>query len=243
MGAVYLDLRSRGYVGPAILADSNRCIADFWRMVHNERLGPSLLEGARSLESITDATLYYEQLHQDEPDLILRVAKFLWLTNYSYANVAPIYRGNGTGWIGSGCKLTSAEKWNKIFPWKKCVDRLSLVIASLRHLPCEILDSAESIQVNPDDVVYADPPYLGRRGYSHRGKNNKEVRDFAPLIFGWKAKQILYSESRTMVLPPGWREEKDVEVIARASRSKDAGAIGKRLEHLYSFRESEDWFW
>jgi len=234
MGAVYLDLRSRGYKGPAVLADANPCVADFWRFVHDERLGQDLIDAASALDPTTDPDVYSELLRHDEPNTVKRVAKFLWITNYAYANVAPIYRGGGNGWVGSGCKLTSAAKWNKTFPWDKCVMRLCQVAASLRNAPCIVLDNADSLKIAPEDVVYADPPYLGRRGYVSKGNNNKEERDFAPLIFSWRPSQILYSESREIELPEGW-DELSTEIVARASKSADAGAVGKRKEHLYFY--------
>jgi site-specific DNA-adenine methylase len=231
MGAVYLDLRARGYVGDAMLADNNRCVADLWRILHGCD-GDQLVCEVAKLDPTADAEVYYAALRQDEKDRVKRVARFLWITNYAYANVAPIYRGRGNGWVGSGCKLTSAAKWNKTFPWGKCVDRLVAVRRLLKGKRCVVLDDAQDVEIEPGDVVYADPPYFGRRGYTNKGQDNKEETDYAPMILGWPARCIVYSETRSLELVDGWSEIA-VQVTARASRCQDAGAVGIRRERIY----------
>lgn len=231
MGAVYLDLRSRGYGGPAVLADSNRCVADFWRFVHGVE-GAALVESASRISATSDPEAYYAAMRQDEDDPVRRVARFLWLTNYAYANVAPTYRGGGMGWVGSGCKLTSAAKWNKTFPWLKCVERLRFAVHALQGCPCKVHDDVSEVVLGEADSVYADPPYLGRRGYRSNGDANREHVDHADAIFGWPSQHIIYSETRLLSLPAGWQEASMV-VTARASRNRDPGAVGRRQERVY----------
>lgn len=237
MGAVYLDLRARGYRGPALLADSNRCVGDLWRLLHDGGMSAQLIEAASSLQPTTDVRVYSDTLCKDEEDPIRRVALFLWLTNYAYAGVAPLYRGEGRGWVGSGCKLAGCQKWGRAFSWEKCVERLVAAARLLEGLPCMVYDSAQDVPVGPEDTVYADPPYLGTRGYGVKGKDNKEERDFSPLICGWPAQQILYSEARLLELE--WYRI-STEVVARASKRTDKGSIGKRVEYIYMKSEPED---
>lgn len=236
MGAVYLDLRKRGYVGPALLADANEVVADFWRIVHTR--GRELVDAAEGLNATMDPDVYFAVLAEDEPDVIARCAKFLWITNYSYANVAPVYRGGGKGWSGSGCKLTSAAKWGKTFPWDRCVARLKTVCSALDGMDVEVLDDVSEYVSRPGDVVYADPPYFGRRGYAPAGNANREKTDYAPTVFGWRSRCVVLSETRELSVPDGW-ECSSGEVTARASRRHDKGSVGRRSEWLYIWRTEE----
>lgn len=61
MGAVYLDLRARGYFGPAILSDSNALVCEFWRAVHHMHDGRELVQRADEFPDVKAAILKAEE--------------------------------------------------------------------------------------------------------------------------------------------------------------------------------------
>ncbi len=226
MGANYLDLRSRGYDGPAVLADSNQQVADFWRMVHDDR-GPHLCAAAAALGEVPATTArYYSLLDERVGDRVELAARWLWLTNYAFGNAPAVY-GAG-GWSRTGTKLTSAEKWGKTFPWGKCVDRLGAVVDLLREAPVVVVDDAAVAVAFSTSAshVYADPPYAGQ--YTYAGTSGGGHVAAVKRAYGY----VVLSESPKAApqLAANWRAE-DGSVVARTSGG--VGANGRRSESLY----------
>jgi site-specific DNA-adenine methylase len=225
MGAMYLDLRDRGYEGSAVLADSNPQVADFWRYVHGDP--DYLVRAVDRLESWPrTAEGYGEMLKEACEDEADRVARFLWITNFAFGNEPPAYRGNG--WTNThGTKLTSAERWGKTFPWDDCVQRLIAVINRVEGRPVVVLaDAADALtHTTPTSHTYADPPYVNHGQY--HGKRG----DFTTLIATAQGHVVL-SEGTDLATALGsaWAMSED-DVVARLS--DQTGANGKRREYLY----------
>lgn len=227
MGALYLDLRARGYRGPAVLADSNPCVAAFWEHVHCPQHGPALVEAATALSAEERSAERFYAMVEESVEDIERVARFLWLTNYAFANVPKVYEGDHWSRQG-GTKLTSAARWGKTFPWDDCVKRLRAVVATCVTAPAVVLPEArDALNVaGRTDCIYADPPYRGQRGY--RGSR---PLGYVEAVRGCEAGLIVLSESPEVEASlPGWRADIG-EVIARTSGGK--GATGMRKEVVY----------
>jgi site-specific DNA-adenine methylase len=229
MGANYLDLRSRGYEGPAVLADRNHDVREFWRLVHSD---DSLLEAARDLASWDRTVDGYRRMMSEQASGVERVARFLWITNYAFGNCPPLYVGDR--WSGKGTKLTSAEKWGKTFSWDDCVGRLERVVEVLRGRDVEVLNSAEEAlsMTTPVDLVYADPPYRGMYDY-----NGRATGDFVMLVAAASGRRLLSEKADLTSELPGWTVHQG-DVVARISNQ--TGAKGRRVEFIYESPPSID---
>jgi site-specific DNA-adenine methylase len=227
MGAVYLDLRARGYKGPAILADSNPEIANFWRFVHDER-GPVLLEHCRKLDEWPRTTEAFREMKvQPVEDPVERVARFLWLTRFSYGNEPPLYTDNG--WSTNGDRFESEYKYGKSVLWINNINWLGQIIGRLSRLPCTVESDGICLlsRLNSSATVYGDPPYRGKRPYNRKPTGN----EFVQALLGCSGRRIIVSEQTAIVpLPDGWRDYCDLMTIKMADRS---GCSGKRTEYLY----------
>lgn len=233
MGAVYLDLRARGYTGPAVLADSNRVVQEFWRGMHHPQESAEILLEADRLSTWPVTEDGFRQMMQEVvADRPARVARFLWLTNFMYANLPPTYVED-TGWVAarsSGSKIKSAAKWNKTFPWTPCVKRLEQVRTCLTGRLCIVGDDAQTVlSTLPDTAsVFADPPYLGRAKYDRRsGASAGHVA----AVFGAKG-QIVLTEMLDVTPPDGWTKTA-VSVLSRQAGPWN-GAGASRKEFIYS---------
>lgn len=229
MGAVYLDLRARGYKGPAILADANPDVAEFWKIVHEADGGQQLIEACRALDLHPKTVDGFKEIKgASVEDRIERVARFLWLTNFSFANDPPIYLGNG--WKIHWTKLASSAKWGRTYSWLDCVKRLKAVVSVLRGMPCRVKgDGLPLLAELPGwATVFADPPYAGLTGYVPN-----QADDFITPILTTPAQSVLLVESIDLAgsLPPGWSADLG-DVVARVSNAK--GAQGRRKEWLYA---------
>lgn len=235
MGAVYLDLRARGYRGPAILAESNEYVRQFWQMAHGPS-GVRLLREASLLEKWPHTEDGFWRMMSEPCDGAEMVARGLWLTNVMYANLPPTI--TEAGWVaprGSGTKLKSAAKWNKTFPWAPCVTRLDRVIRSLEGLPCDVFDDGIRAlgELPVAATVFADPPYEDKAGY---GKGNG--RAYVSAVFSTCASNVVFTECASFDTPIGWRVE-STEVVARQAGPFN-GARGKRREWLYVKEPSQE---
>lgn len=239
MGAVYLDLRHRGYRLPAILADANECVADFWRLVHSPTHAPLLIEEMRALSSWPTTAQGHRDLFNAPvystsnaiaPADASRIARFLWLTNYSYGNNPPSCSGSTwTNFMGS--KLTSAAKWGKTFPWADVINRVVAIGATCSKLPTIILpDASMALGATHDgSTTYADPPYYEAHRYA-----GTTHHDALPIILNAKG-TILLSELPARAPPPPW-QSLPVSLTARMTQGK--GAAGTRTEALFIRHET-----
>lgn len=223
MGALYLDLRGRGYGGPAILADAHPQVAGFWRMLHAD---PDPLIRAAERLGDTPATTerYYAIIAEPVDDPVERVARFLWLTNYAFGNSPNVYRD---GWSRTvGTKLVSAEKWGKTFPWGDCVKRLHVAANTVAGTSALVYDDAALAlaDTTDSDHVYADPPYSGQRRYTGGGG------DFVKLVATARGHLVLSEGPKVADHLPGWICDIGT-VVARSSGG--VGAVGKRSEVIY----------
>lgn len=99
MGAVYLDLRARGFSGRATLADSNSCVRDFWTIVHGD--AAPLVDASKQLSHWpTTEEGFWAMMAEPCEDKAERTARFLWLTNFMYANLPPSYVEGK--WVAAG---------------------------------------------------------------------------------------------------------------------------------------------
>ena len=232
MGALLLDLRGSGWRGEARVADDNPEVRDFWRMVHEPEAGGLLAMAAQDLlgrfSDSPGESDWWAMLEEHPVDDADRVARFLWLVNYAYAN-SPV-RWTGERWYrarGAGTKLRSAAKWGKTFPWSACVRRLREVVEACGGSSVRVYDGAGEVPL-VGAKVYADPPYLGRSDYVAGGD---EMTDWAEVVLGWGEREhVVLSETRCLNLPPGWLTD-EASVVARASAG--SGATGRRREALY----------
>lgn len=225
MGANYLDLRARGYEGPAILADTNPQVRWFWRYVHGDCY--ALLDAVDALEEWPRTPEGYAAMLSDPvASGPARVARFLWITNYAFGNVPPAH--NGEKWTNTtGTKLTSAEKWGKTFPWDKCVARLRSIVERLNDADAVVTNSADIAvsATRPDSWVYCDPPYAGTSGY------HVATGDHVDTTLRASGTVVLSEASDLSVrLGPEWVSTTG-DVTARLSYQQ--GATGKRQELIY----------
>lgn len=224
MGAVYLDVRARGYKGWAKLADSHPQVRDFWLLVHQSP--DVLIEAADMLKAWpSTADGYYAMKEQRVDEFVERVARFLWMTNIAYGNVPVLY--TGSSWKGPGTKMTSAAKWNKTFPWKDCVERLKTVGELVQGQMTLITDDGIRLlqEVGMTDQVYADPPYRGQSGY-----DGSVHSDYINAIASSSGSVVLSESSEVAHELSGW-DIFDGSVTARMSSG--VGATGKRREVIY----------
>lgn len=221
MGAVYLQLRESGYGGPAILADAHPCVSAFWRMIHDKSKARKLIDACKSLRATIEADDFYSAAESVPTDEFELIARFLWLTNYSFGNRPPGFRGGR--WYVQGCKLTSAAKHGKTFPWDDVVNRVCLLAARADVWPVEILDSAvDAIERSTEDsVIYADPPYYGTSEYQNECRHVMSALEAARGF-------VMLSEMSDF--PCSWPAE-DVKLVARLSNA--TGANGKREERIF----------
>ena len=225
MGAVYLDVRAHGYSGWSKIADSHPQVRDYWMLLHHApdaliQACTDLSDRARTAES------YYAMKEELADEIVERTARFLWLLNFAFGNVPPIY--TGAGWRGPGTKLTSAAKWNKTFPWDDCVERLRAAAVCVAGSPTLVLDDGSALlaAATPQDFVYADPPYKGTAGYS-----GSVLSDYVEAIKNTRASVVLSESSELAVELAGWVAH-DGDVVARLSGG--TGAEGKRREFIYT---------
>jgi hypothetical protein len=142
-----------------------------------------------------------------------------------YSNGRWISTGGGGG---GGTKLTSAAKWGKTFPWEDCVERLRTVCGMLEGAQTIVYDDGIKLlaDAGDDDVIYADPPYVGTSGYT-----GSIVRDYLSAIQESSARIILSEKSDFSDNLDGDWTMIDGEVVARVSGG--VGANGKRRELIY----------
>lgn len=232
MGAVYLDLRARGFTGPAILSDINKVVCEFWQAVHHAEEGPALIDAAEDLKA-WPATEdgFWKMMAEPAEQKTDRVARFLWLTNYMYANLPPSYiDGKWKAARSSGTKLKSAAKWNKTFPWGPCVDRLRAVVRQLAGMPCEVHGDGLPVlrAMLGHETIYADPPYLSRAKYEGNGRAT--VSDFINPVLAAKG-NIVLSEMEDIAHPPGWTK-REIKLLSRQAGPFN-GAGSHRSERIY----------
>lgn len=226
MGAVYLDLRDRGYEGPAVLADINDPVRMFWSLVHDPASASLLMEHAVRLASWPATPDGYEQMKREPATGFEQVARFLWITNFAFGNTPPVY--DGTRWRVGGTKLTSAARWGKKFAWTACVERLQKVIGSVAGRPVRVGSNGLLVLagLHGEETVYADPPYRSLRGYTPG-----DADSYVQAIAQARARKVLFSEQTDLSTElPGWAMDVG-EVVAR--QSARTGAAGKRREVLY----------
>lgn len=232
MGAVYLDLRDRGFRGHAVLADANQCVADFWRYVHSPVMGVELHEAAAALSAWPATPAGFSSMMaaavQAGPG---RIARFLWLTNYSFSNSPPTYTDDG--WkLPRGCttKLKSAAKWNKTFPWLPCVARLNTILDAVAGMRCDVLDDGLPLlcAATLTDTIYADPPYVSKAKYD--GVGERTALDYIEPVMSARGR-VLLSEMELVPLPQGWSME-EVGLLSRVS-GNNVGSAKTRTERLY----------
>jgi site-specific DNA-adenine methylase len=229
MGACYLDLRARGFTGPAVLADANPCVADFWRILHSDQADRLVVE-AKLLPQTPTAEDYRSVIAAPEPDTIRRVVKFLWITNYAFGNDPPSYVDGR--WHATGTKLTSAAKWGQTFPWEKCVTRLMQLCSHLKGAPVVVVDDFKDALAlaGPDSFIYADPPYRNTTKYT-RGAQEALTDFVAPLVAVGDNYPTLLSEATDVSAElPGWEADLDT-IVARVSEG--SGAAGHRSEYIF----------
>jgi site-specific DNA-adenine methylase len=226
MGALYLDLRGRGFRGPVTLADSHPQVASFWRQLHTDA-APLVAAAERLTNEPATADRFYNALDEHPDNEAELVAWFLWLTNFSYGNHPNVYRG---GWSHHhGTKLTSAAKWNKTFPWAACVDRLRSVARVVEGMPTTVVtDAAVALaRATSDSYVYADPPYHRQRRYS----GSDEAVTYVDLIASALGTIVLSESPIIAERLSGWRRE-DGTITARMSGG-DGATPGGRIESIY----------
>lgn len=227
MGAVYLDLRSRGFKGVAYLADTNPFVRRFWELVHDQNSFDRLLAAALNLPPAVNDQDYSAMLDRPVPvDPHTAVAVFLWLTNYAFSNLAP--SSSAGHWKGAkGSKLKSALP-GRTFPWSECVERLK-ELRLLNGQPAIVSADAEiclqHCSGRPCEVVYADPPYKN----SALDYDAASV-DFVTTISSARAPLVIMSE-KSLVVSDGW-EVMEGSVTDRV-RGSAAGAKGTRTEYLF----------
>jgi site-specific DNA-adenine methylase len=221
---MYLDLRARGFDGPAVLADSHPQVSSFWRLIHGD---PDALLSRMDDLGRTPATAerYYSMLCERSPDPVEVTARFLWLTNYAFGNAPNVYRD---GWSHTtGTKLTSAAKWGKTFPWADCVERARLAAAALDGAPVAVFDDAADALALTTDAshTYADPPYWQERAYS-----GSEHRDYIALVESASGLIVLSESAKVAHRLAEWDMD-EAEIVARMTGGEGAG--GKRGEVVY----------
>lgn len=226
MGALYLDLRGRGYRRPAVLADSHPQVADFWRLLHEDP--DALVDAMRRVgEQPATAERYYAMLGEKTCDRADLVGRFLWLTNYAFGNSPNVY---DDGWSRTvGTKLTSAAKWGKTFPWDACIDRAVVAAAAVYGTDVIVLsDAADAVaRTTAASHTFADPPYektrryTGTAGTGHIGTVSA-ARGFVALSESPGVAEQMH----------GW-EMSTGDVVARMT-GRGVGASGKRAEALFT---------
>lgn len=227
MGANYLDLRARGFIGLAMLADTNPEVRAFWRLAHQD--GPALVDVVKRMDDLPKSRDgYYEVADAPVLDEIERVGRFLWICNYAYGNVPPFYLPEQGKWGNRvGEKFTSAAVWNKTFPWSAVIDRTFIVTNLLAGCPVEVVDSAQAAiaQTHRDSHVYADPPYA-----STARQYGRQPEDYVAMVLPARGTVVLSEASDLATRLTGWEEDVD-SVVARTSHRE--GASGQRREALY----------
>ena len=225
MGAMYLDLRSRGFRGAAALADSNATVADFWRAVHNPDGAAALIRACDALSSWPKTVEGFAEMKSASVDGVDRVARFLWLTNYTFGNQPPLYRDGR--WVGFSSKFGSSAKWGKTFPWTSCVERLGRVVKALAGVVGVVRnDGLPLLRYSDDASIYADPPYAGVAPYV-----GDKPLDYITPILNARCRELVLSEKTDLrPLPPGWACEEGA-LVERWSQGR--GARGSRAEFLY----------
>lgn len=230
MGAVYLDVRARGYKGWAKIADSHTDVFSYWMLVHHAP--DALVDACRDLcNRPATAESFYAMKVESADDVVERTARFLWLLNFSFGNMPLRYvdgkwsSSGGAG--GGGTKLTSAAKWGKTFPWSACVDRLEDVADLVGGTPTTIYEDGVKLLADATarDVVYADPPYVGTSGYT-----GSMVDNYIDAVSRTDAYIVLSEGSDLAGRLDGWMMH-DGDLVARASGG--VGADGKRRELIY----------
>lgn len=221
MGAVYLRLRSQRYGGLAVLADAHPCVSAFWKIIHDRSASVRLIDACRNLTATTNADDFYSAAACSPGFGEDRVARFLWLTNYSYSNRPPGLRNER--WYVQGCKLTSAAKYGHLYPWENVVERVRRLAIAAEIWSVEVLDDAvTAIRRSTDEsVTYADPPYAGTSEYQATCKN---------VVDELKAARGFVMLSEMANLPLSWPFE-PASVVARVSNA--SGAVGVRQEGVY----------
>lgn len=236
MGANYLDLRGRGYRGPAVLADSHPQVAAFWTMLHVDP-DPLIVACERLGETEATTDRYYNILSERVNDPVELVARFLWLTNYAFGNSPNVYID---GWSrNNGTKLTSAAKWGKTFPWELCVERLRNAARVLAGTSTVVLDDAASAltMTTDNDHIYADPPYQGTWEYADLGTG-----DYIDMVNHARGFVVISERPDIAHRLVGWERE-DGTMVARARMMSGKGAGKVRGEAIYvrsSLPEDED---
>ncbi len=153
----------------------------------------------------------YYAMKEESVSGVERTARFLWLLNYAFGNVPPVYLENS--WKGPGTKLTSAERWGKTFPWDDCVERLRVAADCVGGSSTLVFDDGLALLSSAtfEDFVYADPPYKGTSGYS-----GSVLADYIEVIKSTKARVVLSESSDLAVDLEGWTIH-DGDVVARLS--------------------------
>jgi DNA adenine methylase len=235
MGALYLDLRARGFRGRAVLADANPAVLAFWAAVHSESAGRKLLSACDSIAKCeVSRETFFLMKGEDPSDEADLVARFLWMTNFAFANDPPWYRGEGCGWKTNGTKIPNASKWGKRFPWIGCVERIRLIAQRLKGMPVELLSDADDVLDGCASGVaaYCDPPYGGTWAYAPPGR----APGFLGPITRCKASTLVLSEASDLreALGGGW-DALEGSTTARTSRNE---RLGSRSEWIYVRRST-----
>lgn len=228
MGAAYLDLRARGYRGPAILADSLEDVRRFWVAIHDATKAQALLEAARGLQGIPRTLASYKLLAESPvSDEASRAARFLFLTQFGFGSKPARYVASEGRWRTAGCGRVFGERVGR---WEGVIERLETLAEGLVGQPTTIeADGIDLLSRLPETAtVYADPPYSKTTSY----EGGKVGIDYITPTLTTRARVIL-SESLDIRdrLPEGWSY--DTGHVAR--NVSDGGGSGTRqVEIIYT---------
>lgn len=231
MGAVYLDLRARGFKGYALLADTNGAVRSFWEHVHDATKAAVLLAAIRDLEAWPLTSDGHRAMCKEAVDTSSAeyVARFLWITNVSFANNPAIYEKDH--WRFEGTKLGGHPG---PATWARIQRQTEKVIAGLRGTACTILpDGVPLLAGLPTNAsAYVDPPYFDKRQY---GSGVLNARTFLDAADACAASLVVLSEAVGEPETEGWEKYSKL-VVDRVSQGTGAG--GNREEVVFVRRRA-----
>jgi DNA adenine methylase len=222
---------------PAVLRDINRDVINLYEVVANEKLYPDLQNKVDLIKTLDHDDLekeYYaarEAINQswDCVDLFQRALSYIIVRQLCFSGMER-YNGKGEFNVPFGhykkfaCNLSPDHHQ---FLKKKC------------EFKCETFESLFD-QVNEDDFVFVDPPYLERLGYT-QGDGGLDLHEKLLSCLKTTKAPWLIVHSDHEFYRESYKEfnilDKDFAYAQRFGKDKDHS--GAKVKHLY-IRNYED---